>query len=300
MLTIFATPKAFQGQFSVIQENAVASWTKLKPGCQIILLGNDYGTKKIAKKYGILHIPNIAVNKYGTPLLPDLFKKAYKRSKFPILAYVNCDIILTKDFIEGIKKINLPKFFLTGARKELKITHSLDFENNWQNNLKAKVLKEGELVLKDGATDYFVFRPKIDFKMPNLILGRTFWDAWLIFQAKYLKIPIIDATNVIWAIHQTHNYSHAGGWNNVWLGPESKINLKLIGDRRKIFNTKDADFVLTQDGLKKPNLTISRIVRKIETAPIFTPEISLFLYPFNFFIKVCKFTKDQARMRFKR
>lgn len=298
MLTIFTTCKPFKGHFATIQENAIASWVKLKPRCQIILLGSDYGTAKIAQKYGALHIPNIAVNKYGTPLLPDIFKKAYEAAKFPILAYVNCDIILTKDFTEGIQKIKLPKFFLTGARKELKVMHSLDFENNWQNNLKVKVFKEGKLILKDGATDYFVFRPKIDFKMPNLIIGRTFWDAWLIFQAKYFKIPVIDATKVIWAIHQTHDYSHAGGWNNVWSGPESKINLRLIGDQRKIFNTKDADFILMQSGLQKPKLTPSRIIRKIEKAPVLTPNITPFLYPINFSIRVCKFIRDQSKVRF--
>lgn len=300
MLTIFSTPKAFRGQFAVIQENAIASWTKLKPRCQIILLGNDYGVENIAKKYGALHIPNISVNKYGTPLLPDLFKKTYKAAKFSILAYVNCDIIFTKDFTEGVKKIKLARFFLTGARKELKIINNLDFKNNWQNNLKAKVLKEGKLILKDGATDYFVFTPKIDFKMPNLIVGRTYWDAWLIFQAKYLKIPVIDATKVIWAIHQTHDYSHAGGWNNVWSGPESRVNLRLIGDQRKIFNTKDADFILTQTGLQKSRLTLSRIIRKIEKAPVLTPNITPFLYPLNFLIRVCKFVIDRSKLGLRR
>ncbi len=30
-VTIFATPKAFRGHFSVIQRNAIESWTRLSP-----------------------------------------------------------------------------------------------------------------------------------------------------------------------------------------------------------------------------------------------------------------------------
>ncbi|EKE03078.1 MAG: Glycosyl transferase, partial [uncultured bacterium] len=228
MVTIFATPKAFKGPFAIIQENAIASWAKLKPKCQIILLGNDYGTEKIAKKYGALHIPNVEVTKLGTPLLPDIFKKAYEKAEYPIMAYVNCDMILMSDFIKAIKLINLPIFFLTGSRRDLAVESKLEFKNNWQRKLKSEFIKS-EKFKRYGATDYFIFTPKIDFQMPNLIVGRTWWDAWLIYRAKYFKMPIIDATEVIWAIHQEHDYSHAGGWKKVWTGPESKINIKLIG-----------------------------------------------------------------------
>lgn len=294
MLTIFTTPKAFKGHFAVIQENAIASWCKLRPKCQIILVGNDFGTAKIAKKYRLTNIKKVARNKFGTPLLPDIFEKAYENTKFEKLAYVNCDIILTSDFIEAVRKVELPTFFLTGSRWEFELKTKLEFQANWQNKLKTMVLKKGNQESR-GPTDYFVFTPKISFQIPDLAIGRTYWDAWLIFRAKQLEIPVIDATQVIWAVHQSHDYSHAGGWTNVWLGPESQENKKLIGDRRKYFNCRDADYVLTKEGLKKPRISFARIIRKVETAPVLMPKISPIVYPLNFLIRVARFARDRVR-----
>ena len=43
-LTLFATPKRFQGHIDNIQRNAIASWTRLNPRPEIILFGADDGT----------------------------------------------------------------------------------------------------------------------------------------------------------------------------------------------------------------------------------------------------------------
>ncbi len=292
MLTIFTTPKAFKGHFAIIQENAIESWCQLCPKCQLILLGNEKGVAEIAQKYHAQHIPDVATNEFGTPLLPDIFKKAYKEARFNILAYINCDVILTDDFTEAIKQIKFPRFFLTGRRWNLNAKSKLEFKNRWQEKLKSRVLKEGRLD-RYGANDYFVFTPKIDFEMPDFAVGRTAWDNWLVYKARYLKIPVIDATNVVWAIHQKHDYSHAGGYQQVWHGPESQRNQELAGDRRKFFNVKDANYLLTKNGLKKPKLTFSGLVRKIETAPVLTPKITPIIYPLIFSIKSFKFIRDK-------
>ncbi|OGD87153.1 hypothetical protein A2870_03305 [Candidatus Curtissbacteria bacterium RIFCSPHIGHO2_01_FULL_41_11] len=295
MLTIFTSPKDFRGHFAVIQENAIASWCKVRPKCQIILLGKGYKVAQIAKKYHALHVPDIAINEFGTPLLPDVFKKAYEMAKFKKLAYVNCDIILTDDFTKAIKQIKLPRFFITGRRWNLNVRSKLEFKNGWQDKLKSRLLKEGRLD-RYGANDYFVFTPKIDFEMPDFALGRTAWDNWLVYQARYLKIPVIDATDVIWAIHQKHDYSHAGGYQQVWHGPESQRNRELVGDRRKLFNVKNADYILTKNGITRPKVTFDRVVRKIEVAPVLVPKVTPFIYPLTFSIKLFKFVRDKTKL----
>ncbi|MDP2633034.1 MAG: hypothetical protein Q8P25_04935 [Candidatus Curtissbacteria bacterium] len=294
MLTIFTTPKAFKGHVAIIQENAIASWCKLRPKCQIILLGQDYNVSRIAKKYKIMHIPNIATNEFGTPLLSNIFKKAYAAAKFEKLAYVNCDIILTDDFVKAIKEIALSRFFMTGKRWNIDLNTKLDFTRDWQRELKTKVLAEGKLG-RYGANDYFIFTPKIDFRIPDFAVGRTSWDNWLVFKAKFLKLPVIDATKVVWAIHQNHDYTHGGGYDQVWHGPESRRNQELIGDRRKLFNVKDADYILTKDGLKKPKVTFSRVIRKIENMPVLTPKIAPVVFPLIFLIKSFKFIRDKVK-----
>jgi hypothetical protein len=44
MITIFATPKPFVGPIKIIQDNAIESWKRLIPECEVILLGKDSGT----------------------------------------------------------------------------------------------------------------------------------------------------------------------------------------------------------------------------------------------------------------
>ena len=62
MLTIFAVPKAFVGQIDVIQRNAIASWLRLMPGLQVLLFGNERGTKEAARELDVDHLPSIRCN----------------------------------------------------------------------------------------------------------------------------------------------------------------------------------------------------------------------------------------------
>jgi len=76
MLTLFATPKAFRAHTGIIQRNAITSWTRLNPRPEIILFGDDEGTSAIARELGLRHVPEIAHNHTGAPMLDDLFAKA--------------------------------------------------------------------------------------------------------------------------------------------------------------------------------------------------------------------------------
>ena len=100
----------------------------------------------------------------------------------------------------------------------------------------------------------------------------------------------------MWAIHQTHNYSHAGGFAKVWFGPEAQQNKKLIGDKRKYFNCRDADYMLTEEGIKKQKISFDRIIRKIETAPVLMPKINLVVYPLILLIRVVRFARDKTKL----
>ena len=145
MLTIFTTPKDFKGHFAIIQENAIASWCKLQPEYQIILLGKGYRVSEIAKKYHALHIPDVKTSTTGTPLVSDLFYKAQKIAKFPILAYVNSDVILLEDFSKSIQKIKLKPFLVIGHRWELRVNHKINFDKDWRKRLSKELQKWGEI-----------------------------------------------------------------------------------------------------------------------------------------------------------
>jgi len=143
MLTIFTIPKPFRDNINVIQRNAIRSWLKLYPKCEVILFGDDEGVAEAVREFGVLHIPEIEKNEFGTPLLSSAFKLAQKKAKNEILVYINADIILMSDFISAIKKIEKPLFLMSGRRWDLDIKEEIDFNTDWEKKLQERIKKEG-------------------------------------------------------------------------------------------------------------------------------------------------------------
>ena len=137
MLTIFTIPKAFEGPMDAIQRNAIKSWTLLKPACEIILFGDDDGTDKVAEELGVRHIPNINRNEFGTPLLDHTFQLADREAKYPLLCYVNAEIILMGDLLEAVKNVQEHSswFLMTAQRWNLDVGDLIDFGPGWEEKL---------------------------------------------------------------------------------------------------------------------------------------------------------------------
>ena len=75
-ITIFATPKKFDGHIGVIQRNAITSWTHIQPKPEVILFGTEPGTAELAAELGLRHVSAVKCNEWGTPLVSDLFAQA--------------------------------------------------------------------------------------------------------------------------------------------------------------------------------------------------------------------------------
>lgn len=281
MLTIFALPKPFHGHIAIIQRNAIQSWLRLRPPCEIILFGNDEGTAEVASEFGIQHISEVARNEYGTPLLNSLFEIAQRSASHNLMAYVNADIILLSDFLKNVSQVRLDRFLLAGQRWDLDATELLDFNNpEWESHLRSAVSDRGSLHPLTGV-DYYVFPRGLWDKIPPFAIGRTSYDNWLFYKARALGVPVIDATQVITSIHQNHErtYSSLGlqspqGENDLTRGIESKRNLELAGGYSHIFTLKDATHILTSHGLKRQKITMERLRRYRETLPVLPPRIA--------------------------
>ena len=59
MLTIFSTPKPFQGHIGVIQRSALKSWTLLHPDIEVILFGDDDGAADVCHELRFRHEPYV-------------------------------------------------------------------------------------------------------------------------------------------------------------------------------------------------------------------------------------------------
>lgn len=267
-VTIFTTPKPFHGNIGIIQRNAIQSWLMLYPECEIILFGNEEGTAEVASKFGIRHIPEVGCNEYGTPLISSMFEIAQDVASHQLMCYVNADIILMSDFLPAIRQIQWRSFLLIGQRWDIDLKKPIDFDNSdWEERLRASLTKEGTLHAPSGI-DYFIFPCGMYRDIPHFAVGRPGWDNWMVYQARHLKVPVIDATKAITAVHQNHDYlHHPMGENGVWKGPEAKRNLELTGGPSHLFALQDANWILSPQGLKKVRMSRQRLYWYIITLP---------------------------------
>ena len=254
MITIFAMPKAFRGHIDVIQRNAIKSWTRLSIKPEIILLGTDEGTAEVAREFGLRHIPEVARNAEGTPLVSDLFAQGQRYAANDLLCYVNADIILLDDFsaaVEGIARFHSP-LLMVGQRTDLDITRPIDFSDSvWERRLREEARASGAL-RPYTFIDYFAFSKGLYADLLPLALGRGGWDNWLIWRARSCKATVIDVSSAVLAVHQNHDYSHhPDGSKGVWNGPEAQRNRELIGLWYHKHTIEDASHHLTPHGLKR-------------------------------------------------
>ena len=254
MLTIFSTAKPFQGHIGIIQRNAIQSWKRIHPDVEIILFGDEEGAAEAAREFGLRHVPDVPRNEFGTKLLSGLFEPVQRMARHPVVCYVNCDIILPPSVAHatGEAARAFPRFLLVGRRWDTDITEPLDFgDPDWQETLSALVKRRGNLVGQT-AIDYFAFPRGLYVDMPALVIGRIWWDHWLIWKARSLGAPAIDATPVVTAVHQNHDYGyHPRGATGVWNDQQAMENFRLAGGKRHLYTIADATHTLAPQGLRR-------------------------------------------------
>ena len=251
ILTLFTTAKAFAGHTGVIQRNALASWTRLHADVEVILFGDDAGAEEIARELGLCHEPHVERNRFGSKRLDYMFARAQEIARHELLCYCNGDIILLPEFCAALERVRArhERFLMVGRRWDTEIGEPLDFPDAaWGNRLKELARKRG--VQQPGwSIDYFAFRRGLYREMPALVIGRIWWDHWLVWKARKEGAAVVDASQVVTAIHQNHDYAyHPAGAKGVWTDEQSKENYELAGGRWHLLTIDDATHVLRADG----------------------------------------------------
>lgn len=273
MLTIFTIPKAFRGPTRTIQLNAIGSWLRLEPACEVLVFGDEDGTAEAAAQLGARHLPGIECSEYGTPLVSSAFHLARKLGSGELLCYANADIVLVSDFAKSLARVREEAFLVVGRRWNVDLQGMIDFNDpSWEPRLLQHVASTGVLFMPN-ALDYFVFPRGLFEDMPPFVVGRVGWDNWMVLHARVSRIPVVDATRAITAVHQNHDYGHLPeGEITMRAGAEAQHNLQLLGGRYRSLNVRDATHILTPAGVR-PAISAARLVRWLERSPEVYPNL---------------------------
>lgn len=235
---LFSIPKPFTGHIATIQYNAFASWSLL-PDTTVVIFGNELGIIEACQNFGFKNIPHLDCNQHGTPYLDTVFKEIASLSTLnAILIYANSDIILLPTITRAIE--NIPhRDFLVAARR-----YNLDVDCLVSPSLESFSVMELHARLRGDvvpgySSDIFILPASSCLipVMPRMLIGRKGWDNWMMWAARKLKLPLIDATGFIVTVHQNHHHNHIIRDSTLtypdmpWSGPESQYQEKLIGTR---------------------------------------------------------------------
>jgi len=266
MLTVFTSPKPFEGRIDGLQRNAIRSWLALGPGVQVMLIGDEPGMAQAATGLGVEHHRQVGRNAYGTPLVSAIFDVARAQARFPILCYLNTDIILLDDFLPAVERVaaRFDEFLVVGQRWDLDVQDRLEFEQGWPQALRRRLESSGRLHPPAGS-DYFVF-PRQEFTdLPQFALGRAGWDNWMIYSGRKKRLAVVDATAAITVVHQNHDYGHLPGGQPHYRLPESQENLQMAGGREMVFRLPDVNWVLGPTDLRHFPLGHATLGRRLES-----------------------------------
>src|SRR5690348_3536359 len=169
-ITIFSAPKPFRGHIGIIQDKAIRSWTRLRPTPKIILFGPEAATADVA---GAEVVTDVATNTSGTPLLPDIFRRAEAMAISDVMAFMNADILLSQRVLDaiGIAARWSDRFLLVAQRIDVDVREPFDFDGisdrRWVDLVASGKLHPA------GGIDLFAYRRGEFPSMPPFAIGRT-------------------------------------------------------------------------------------------------------------------------------
>jgi hypothetical protein len=246
VIAFVTIPKAFNGPSDTIQRNAIASWLRVAPDVRVLLTGNEPGVSEAADSLGVAHVAELPRTKLGTPLVGGAFALGVERADGRLPCYVNADILLPPSLADAAETVRRrsERFLVIGECWNARVDGPLDSASvDWA------ALARGARKRGPDALDYFLFSPGVLTDIPAFAVGRTCWDNWLVWRARSEGALVADATSVVKAIHQDHDYGHVGSLAKIRGGPEAEENRRLAGGRAHLYSRYDATHRLTRHGL---------------------------------------------------
>jgi hypothetical protein len=291
MISIITTFKPFNELARIHQINALQSWTKFIENPEIIVVGQSDGFESIVSEYKfkVKWIRDVKTSYTGAPYLDDMIKKSLKVAENQFMCIINDDIILLPDFMPAFLAVTnkYKDFLMTSRRLDLFIDRILNFDvpetvSNIKENARKNYCYHDDKRLLP--IDLFVFNRDflLGVNIPPLVYGRGVFVRWFIYNAYCKRVPVIDATPILTAIHQIHSHDHikdtvvretikatSDDWKGIMAGSEFKWNINVAGPAL-YYSDGDFTHILTKDGLVKLN-SVHHIIRRAIKTPLLPP-----------------------------
>jgi len=133
-ITVATSPKPFTDPLiRLIQTNALRNWTAL--GLEVLVFGDEEGVAEAAKSLGIRHLPHVARNAWGTPLLSDILRQARVQGQGDWVMLANADILFTPCLwraVEALERHRAAPCIVTGRRWDVDIQSLSAFGSGWR------------------------------------------------------------------------------------------------------------------------------------------------------------------------
>lgn len=254
MITFFSTAKAFEGHSGIIQRNALRSWKLLHPDVEVILFGDEAGAAQACAELELRHEPHVERHESGMKYLGYMFGRAQAIAAHEFLCYSNCDIVLMPDFRRAFEKARAWRrsFLMVAQRWDTDVTEPIEFSRqDWSERLSGLVLATGQRQIPD-FVDFFVFSKGLYDNVPPLVVGRSYWDHWLVSKALDRGSAVLNVSHVVVPVHQNHSYGyHPGGKWGTHTDTLALRNLELAGGLSRLKTIDDATHLLTLGGVSR-------------------------------------------------
>ena len=197
-----------------VYTNTIRNWASFLPHIQPVLFTTfDSGPViDIAKKYGWHIHANPTVNKFGCPVLKDMYLAAYKLFNATFYGYANGDILFDLGLNETLNKMDehldsIGISMLFGIRSNYKLLPEANYTDMplWPpERIHQLGMGNQTKLFKADAFDYFFVTKKYPFGyIKPLVIGRSGFDTYLTAMTNTMKLNNVDGTKSITALHQT-------------------------------------------------------------------------------------------------
>ena len=206
-----------------IHSNAIRNWATFLPKIQPVLFAtfNSGPLIDLAIAEGWIVYSYSKTNIRGTPLLKPMYQKAMDNFNAHFYAYCNGDILFGESLpatlevaIKQLEELNTT--MIVGRRWDYTVNNNASVYNDdpiWKPE-KATSLSNSQFstLHSPRAKDYFFVTRDFPWSLiKNVVIGRIWYDNYLVTESVYANVTTIDATGTILALHQTGADGNSAG-----------------------------------------------------------------------------------------